>query len=348
MNSKRMSYGALFIVAVAYTYYFTSVHLMSPEFVGSTFEMLVRGTATAPMQYRILMPFIGLYVEMLLDVVPFGAVLDRFQILQITTELDRVKAVLELTSVFCAVVGFYFCSRLVLKSVLPETMPEKVLAFYAWAALLLFLLTLPFHLLTSINQWYYPYDVPSVLFFAFGTAFVLSNRWGWFYPLFILATFNRETSCFLIVITAIIYWRNMPKKVYVQHLLAQGAIWVLIKVWLRITYHVNATDGYSTVGGVIKNSIGENFAAFGTLTPYVVFPSVYGFLWIPLIALYKKIPNEKLRTALLVIPLYHILMFIPGQILEMRIYTEMLPLVVWGTVAGFYGWSKEQLQQTAH
>src|SRR5467141_3903723 len=57
---------------------------------------------------------------------------------------------------------------------------------------------LPFN---YFNLPYYPYDVPSVVFFTLGLILIHDRNWVWFYPLFGIATLNRETSIFLTVVT---------------------------------------------------------------------------------------------------------------------------------------------------
>ena len=44
---------------------------------------------------------------------------------------------------------------------------------------------------------YYPYDIPSLTFFAAGIILFMQKKWLWFYPVFILACFNRESACFI-------------------------------------------------------------------------------------------------------------------------------------------------------
>ena len=44
---------------------------------------------------------------------------------------------------------------------------------------------------------YYPYDIPSLTFFALGIILFMQKKWLWFYPVFILACLNRESACFI-------------------------------------------------------------------------------------------------------------------------------------------------------
>ena len=65
----------------------------------------------------------------------------------------------------------------------------------------LILFILPFHFF--FPRPYYPnywYDTPSILFFTLGLIAMYKRKWMIYYFIFIIATFNRETTCFLTVI----------------------------------------------------------------------------------------------------------------------------------------------------
>src|SRR5206468_2339407 len=100
---------------------------------------------------------------------------------------------------------------------------------------------LPFN---YFNAPYYPYDVPSVLFFTVGLLLIHGGGWIWYYPLFVLATFNRETSIFLVV-AAVLAWFDRYSRGRLALLAgSQLAIWIAIKSLLWFLYRHNRWLGY--------------------------------------------------------------------------------------------------------
>src|SRR5262249_37161243 len=145
-------------------------------------ESLVAGTASTPYQYRVLVP---LLVRGLL----YTHVVDP------STQLIAFAVIQVLALILLAFVFRAYLSRLV---------PDPVVC--STAALTLFAV-LPFN---YFNLPYYPYDIPSVLFFTLGLLLIYEQKWAWFYPLFIAATINRETSIFLTVVTVFVLFDRVP------------------------------------------------------------------------------------------------------------------------------------------
>jgi hypothetical protein len=241
---------------------------------------------------------------------------------------------LEFVSVLSLMLAFLWATRTLLGYAFPR-MGRARLEGAVWFTLVLFMLALPFHFLTQHTQptYYYPSDIPAIIAFVIGLLAILRRRYLLFYLVFIIGTLNRETTCFLTVFFLIAAWGREARRTLLLHAGAQLAIWLAIKVGLYALYADNTVPEYCDIWSSFKLSIGFNID-FSTWAGWSGLTSVYAFLWIPLLVVYRRIPHPELRRGLWVVPIFHVVMFIPGEIYELRIYMEMLPLVVWGVALG--------------
>ncbi len=200
---------------------------------------------------------------------------------------------------------------------------------------------IPFELILPryIAIWY-PYDTFGLLFFICGLILIHNKNFRWFYPLFIIATFNRETSCFLTVILLFVWWKRMPRKTLFLHVFGQFIIWITIKLFLSLIF----SDRY---GGQFSTQLFYNLNFFSTIyysaitagtirLPFKIesiFKLVYilgnfGFIYLLIIIFWQKLDNIFLRRAsLAIIPFYLSMLFV-GLIYEYRIFGEIIPLVL--------------------
>ena len=89
--------------------------------------------------------------------------------------------------------------------------------------------------LCLLNRLLLPFDVPSVMLFILGCHFIYRRNWRAYYPVLALATLNRETSCFLIVVFLLSMWGEMRKRTLATHLLAQASLWMATKCLVYAT-----------------------------------------------------------------------------------------------------------------
>ena len=152
--------------------YFTSLRFhFNFTFNEASLKKLVNGTAYLPYQYRVLVPWIIKIITFLTPADP-----------------KNICYIIEIIFTFLLFVAFrYFLSLFFKNSKLH----------------LLLSLTILYPLLFHYVLWnvypvyYYPSDILSVLFFTLGLIFLFKQNWYFYYALFIVATFNRETTCFL-------------------------------------------------------------------------------------------------------------------------------------------------------
>jgi hypothetical protein len=179
----------------------------------------------------------------------------------------------------------------------------------------------------GLNLMYFPFDLPGVFFFTAALLALSRGRWAAYYPLFALATVNRETTWFFTVVFLAVWARRMPARALALHVLAQAGIWIAIKAFLF--------QAYAGAGqGLFANMIAQNLATFrGMLTlggtglkDWAKLLLMFGSLWLALPFVLRGRP-EAVRRALLSVPVFIVPMLIVGTIDEARVYGELIPLI---------------------
>ena len=300
MNRRVPSLISYLLLAGLASYYFTSLWFeLNYEFRGAPWEAILKGTAATPFQYRVLVPWLvnGL---MALRVAGRGFV-----------SAQALLFWIQCGSVFLLVLAFQSCLGLFF---------EKRLA--PLFSLLLFLV-LPFnYLLDRFLAIRYPTDLPAVLFFTIGLVLLYRRNWLLFYPLFIIATLNRETSCFLSVVYLFTALGRENRRKIIIHLGAQILLWTAIKYCLYMLYRANPGSEF------FQGHIQQNLGFLMNPAAYPLFFSNLGYLWVPVLMCRRLIPDHFARRSVLVIYPYFLGMFVIGNMYELRIYGELIPLVL--------------------
>lgn len=297
---KRL-FGRLYLVLVlVVAYYFTTLFFsLAFEFRGAPWPELTDGTAKTPFQYRVLVPWV---VSAVARLFPDG---------------ERLAACRHLY--FWATCATVFALVLSLKRYLVNFLGDRLARIFAFSIFLI----LPYNfLLNRFLALRYPTDIPSILFFTLGLVLIYSKRWRLYYPLFILATLNRETSCFLAVAYFCTSVGREKRKVLLGHLAAQVTLWVGVKYGLYLAYGGNPGDGMCVFNAV------HNLDFLKDPKAYPLFLSNLGFLWIPVLVYWRIIPDQFVKRTVWLIPTFFLGMFLVGNMYELRIYGELLPVVV--------------------
>jgi hypothetical protein len=277
-------------------------------------EALAAGVASTPYQYRVLVPWLVR-----------GAV--EAHLIRPDAEMGAF-AVIE----FVALVLLAFVFRRYLSLFIKDQVLTSVMALTLYAIL-------PFN---YFNLPYYPYDIPSVLFFTLGLLLIHERKWWWFYPLFAAATLNRETSIFLTVVTVFVLFDtySWPR----LSLLAgsQLAIWAAIKMALWALYRHNRWLGY----GLYQFQLKANVATIRTFpVKGLIALSTWGCLWLAVVIWHRRIHDVFLKRTLWTIPVFIASMFVVGFVIELRIYGEVLPIVLAAFWVVFLDVVEEALRQ---
>ncbi len=296
--------------AALFAFYFSALHLRSPEWRPVDFSHMVAGTALTPMQYRVLFPF--LVRQLQAADLPFlqGWGLGAYQR---ALEVLGCVAVLYAARYFWRSLGYG--------------------AGHAMAGSILVALVLPFQFLLPTTRFHYCYDLPSIAFFTVCLGALVRRNWVVFYPAFILGTFNRETTAFLVPIFLLASVGRERLLGVVAQAASQTAIWVGIKVLFWKLYGANTDPAYANRFDLFKDSLAQNLRLFdGDPSIWFTLASNWGFLWIPAFSQWKRISHPFIARALWIVPIFVCTMFFVGELQELRIYGELIPIVVAGAV----------------
>jgi hypothetical protein len=273
--------------------------IMGPCPGDDSVERLVAGAAYTPYQYRVLLP-------------AFVRAGEALHLIEPGTRAER-GAFDDLELVALVLLGFVF--RRYLSSFIHGDVVASVLALSIYVIL-------PFN---YFNYFFYPYDIPGVLFFTLGLILIRNRNWWLFYPVFALATFNRETSIFLVAAAAFALYDKLSARRLALLVGSQLVIWCVIKAGLWSLYRDNPSHGV----GLFVFQFKVNVATIREVPlKSLAALSTWGLLWVAGAIWYRRIRDEFLRRNLWVVPLFVLAMFVFGFIVESRIYGEILPIVI--------------------
>ena len=189
--------------------------------------------------------------------------------------------------------------------------------------------------------FWYPYDLWSVVFNIAGLILIYQKKWLYFYLTFVLATVNRETSCFLTMTFLLVYFKQMENRKLFFHFAAQLFLWLAVKLAVG---HIFANSPGPVFITQIRNnfnfltnpyfgSLAHNENVAGSVIFEVVFKIAYlvgnfGFVWILVVFHHKYLKNQFLSRAALVLIPFTGAMLIVANIYEYRIFGEMLPFIL--------------------
>lgn len=187
------------------------------------------------------------------------------------------------------------------------------------------------YLLPIKLSYFYWYDILSVLFFTLGLLAIKQQRTLVFYCLFLLGTLNRETTYFLSV--AFLVLRRRDGRAYAAvHGSLQALLWLGVKLSLA---HAAAYPPLSMFWWELP----RNMHILGSHTRYDVrlLMSMLGFIPLATIAVWPWVRNRDAKlVALIAIP-FLAGMALVGFIEEIRIYGELLPVLLPACVLGITG-----------
>jgi hypothetical protein len=307
-HNKKAVHIFFIFLALLLTYHYTHFRFsFNSEHPYATRNALLNGTAVLPFQYRALIPWLIRGLSFLLP----GSSFMYF------------KAI-EFFSVFFLVIVFRTYLSLFLTG-------QKLL----WLSSLSLFYVLPFNYLYQHDRWY-PYDMPAILFFAIGMLLMYQKKWVWYILLFVVATLNRETSCFLIFIFIIstINKKNLPFTLIFAF--TQCTIWLAIKYVMFTLYGNNGGTG------LFETNLVSNVKFLLNFREYPLLFSCFGYVWIPVLFFFQRINNTFIKRSLFVIFPFFCGMLIVGRINEIRIFGELIPLVLSSFLVIAYSIVKEE------
>jgi hypothetical protein len=316
MTRALRTEAAFFAAALILSIHAAPYRLLADDFPlgDETPQRLAAGVGSTPYQYRVLVPALVRGATELHVIRP-GTQLAAFGAIE-------TVALLLLAYAFRRYVSFFI--------------PDRVLA--SVAAMSLYLI-LPFN---YFSYPFFPYDVPSVLFFTCGLILIYQQRWLWFFPLFAIATVNRETSIFLTVVTMFVLFDRVRPQTLAAIVASQAAIWIAVKAVLWFVYRTNPR--HETVAGLAVFQLKVNAATLVSVPIRSMMTlATWGCLWLPVLLWHRRIRDVSLRRTLWTVPVFLAAMLVVGFVIEMRIYGELLPIVTAAFWVVFLDVAKERL-----
>jgi hypothetical protein len=187
---------------------------------------------------------------------------------------------------------------------------------------------LPFHFLFSREYpFWYAWDISSMLVFTCGLVLLRRRQWGLYYALFVIGTFNRETTIFLTLAQLFTQWNQGDRLRLAGHCAVQVLTWLAIKCILWMIYRDQ--PGADSIPLTYQ----ENWQALQDPAMYRWFAMIFGGLWIVLLLGYRRIGDPWIRHVLLVFLPFAAGNFFAGVWTELRTWAEMIPIALLGAVA---------------
>jgi len=292
---------------------------ISNEYTRATLWDMMRGNAELPFQYRMLLPWIIKIIYHTHLSVP------NYNLHLFHGDTSYFMTAFWVTVVFLMLLvltfrGYlnHFMNNAIASSILSLTL------FFVLPYNFIFAFHYPSpYLFPPLFQrsLFFIYDIPSMFFFTLAMLLMLKEKWPWYYPIFVLATFNRETTFFLIIIYLFIAFRNKPFKSIALHGGLQMAVWMAIKLLMYALYYENS-------GQPLTFRIDSNLHFLSVLHYLPNMLSAMGWIWIPVLLFYRRIPYPELRRSVLAFFPFAVSMFIVGNVFEFRIYGEFIPVIL--------------------
>lgn len=223
--------------------------------------------------------------------------------------------VMEVTAALSLLLAGWAAVKLYRLAAPDAPLPELPFALLIVVCLFDFVLTVPFS---------FPYDLPATAFLGWGVYFALQRRFWALLPVFLLGTWNRETTLFLIGILLLVAWSRAGswRRLSPRDLLQAGALvlcWLAITQTQRHAYAANPSEAGPRIAGNLHYLLNP------LLWPNIL--SASAFL-LPYVYLNRcRIAFAPLRVSLLLLPFWVLLLLSVGQILELRIYGDISVLV---------------------
>ena len=212
-----------------------------------------------------------------------------------------------------------------------------------------------------LNGIYHSYDLPSLAFFCWGIVFFLRRRFIWFYLLYVVASLNRESTCF-ITIAIFALTLNLASKsfstfrlrdllkhnhILIFHCLVQIILWFIMKKSLEYVFRDNPGTYYEETYSMINflsNAL-ANQASWPYLDPSTFignprcFFTLFLGIWLLVPLFWQYIPSQT-KKLLWIIPPYLFAAILYANLMETRAYHELNIVLTACAVTGLHGWLK--------
>jgi hypothetical protein len=300
LNGKVRSEAAWWLLLLTICTHFCLVYIQNSQpFLN--LDQYVHGTAKLPYQDRVLMAWVlrgGLRIPHL---AAFSA--------HLPAPLRDPRIFILFAASWVSLLGSVLFTR---RSMFCLTQNEP---YSMWASLLVVYMAYFQFPLSFGLDFLLPYDLPSLFFFCACVYCVISRQMPLFYLFFVVGAFNRETICMAVLFLLLWRWRLSG------HILAQAALWIVIKLYLHYLFAGNQAEIGS---GSFYYKLGYNLHAILKPQQWPVLISVFGFT-LPLVLVYRRwMKNTAMERAIYLLAAWFAVMMMVGVIIEIRIFSELI------------------------
>jgi len=183
--------------------------------------------------------------------------------------------------------------------------------------------------LTLTNSYPHPDSFPELLLFTAGCLAIARGQHGWLVPLVAVAAMNRETTAFLVLLWASLYWRKRPDARLMGWGLAIGGAWAAVYAGLRAWRGVQHYKYW-----MVKENLGvlsllpSGFDPYTRASAYFWILLAAPLLWLAWQARRRVDLPPFLRRAPEVACVTLVVGFLFAAVIESRIFTPLLPLLI--------------------
>jgi hypothetical protein len=192
--------------------------------------------------------------------------------------------------------------------------------------------------ITPVHRYWNPYDVVTLCVTSLGLYLVIANK---FLPLLVtvaIGSWNRETTIVLASWYFFYYLNTEKAPQLVAKTLLLVALTPIVKYIVIWSHNLQSGSLNLQMGVVSLYDTGQlrlllNIAFLDNYRLLAVF-GVFGFLWMLLPLAIQRQPNSPLVRCLWSFPIYFVGMMVVGNIHEIRIFIEFIPLVTLVLITG--------------
>jgi len=202
-----------------------------------------------------------------------------------------------------------------------------------------------------INSIYHAYDIPTLFFYCTCIYLFLSKKYILFYITFVIASLNRESTCFITISLALLIYKfnaefslkdNFVRNSYLaRHLFIQTVLWLFVALLIR--WFVEDSPGQSYEATYSMKAFINDMWNGSTSWPYLntesffenpkCFLSLFGCVWLAIPFLWKYIPKD-CKKLLLLISIYLIPALLFANLMEARVYHELNVVIALAVTSG--------------
>ena len=185
------------------------------------------------------------------------------------------------------------------------------------------------------------YDLPALSLFTFGLALIAARRFWFYAPVFAVCVLNKETGLLLTLVWAVFERRRSTPGQLALGAGLQAGFWLIVRGLLLWSFRNN--PGELIALHLFRNAqvlaVPGNWFLFRPVTDWLILPRGFNLLYVlgfvaSLFAL-KRAPQFLKDACWVVLPLF-VLTWLFGNVDEMRVYYEFLPIVALVLFSGLY------------